>query len=138
MIRTILISIIAFFISCNNTSSPIEPVTETKKEVQKGETTNITGPVTFGKYVCTASKYVNGYYEYQPKGSFTLEKDGTYTYLGFEKPSKGNFTVDEKGVVHFKDGYFNGGEATPIEGEQNRYYLVFPNNPDNRWTAGLK
>lgn len=91
--------------------------------------------VKYGKYNCTASKYSNGSYEYLPKGSFVLSKDGSYTYNGFEKPSTGKFGTNDSGIISFTGGYFDGGEATPIEGRENRYYVVFPTIPDNRWTC---
>lgn len=91
--------------------------------------------VKYGKYNCTASKYSNGSYEYLPKGSFVLSKDGSYTYHGFEKPSTGKFKTNDSGIISFTGGYFDGGEATPIEGRENRYYVVFPTIPDNRWTC---
>lgn len=56
----------------------------------------------FGKYGCTATKYINGFYQYSPKGAFTINKNGSYTYLGFEKPSTGKFSVDEKGTFNLK------------------------------------
>ncbi|WP_026762950.1 hypothetical protein [Sediminibacterium salmoneum] len=90
----------------------------------------------FGKYGCTATKYINGFYQYSPKGSFIINKNGSYTYLGFEKPSTGKFTVDEKGNLQFKGGYFDGGKAEKID-TSNRFFLVFPSNPDNRWTCSL-
>ncbi|HXG82460.1 MAG TPA: hypothetical protein VNI84_00405, partial [Pyrinomonadaceae bacterium] len=94
-----------------------------------------TAPI-FGKYGCTASKYRNGSYEYVPRGSFVIFADGKYTYNGFEEPSKGTFTVAETGAINFKGGYLNGGEATPID-RPNKFFLVFPTIPDNRWTCGL-
>lgn len=96
-----------------------------------------TPKLVFGKYGCSASKYSNGSYEFLPRGSFVLAPNGTYAYNGFAKPSTGTFTVDKSGVVHFKGGYFNGGEATPMKDRENRFYLVFPTNPDNRWTCSL-
>lgn len=92
--------------------------------------------VVYGKYGCTVSKYRNGSYEYIPRGFFVLAKNGKYTYNGFEKPSVGTFTVDEKGDLHFKGGYFDGGKAEKID-RPNKYFLVFPSNPDNRWTCSL-
>ncbi|RTQ49977.1 hypothetical protein EJV47_10045 [Hymenobacter gummosus] len=89
----------------------------------------------YGKYGCSASRYVSGQYEYSPKGSFVLARNGTYAYYGFDKPSTGKFTVAASGVISFSGGYFNGGEATPMVDRENRYYVVFPNNPDNRWTC---
>jgi hypothetical protein len=94
------------------------------------------GKLVYGKYGCTASKYRNGSYEYIPRGSFVITANGKYTYNGFEQPSKGSMTVDEKGAIHFKDGYLDGGEATPID-RPNKFFLVFPTIPDNRWTCGL-
>lgn len=93
-----------------------------------------------GKYACTSSRYnsATGSYEYDPKGSFTLSADGVYRYNGFGKPSSGRYSFDARsGKVTFKGGYFDRGEATPIEGRANRFYLVFPTIPDNRWTCGL-
>lgn len=90
----------------------------------------------FGKYTCTASKYRNGSYEFVPRGSFVITKDGKYTYNGFEKPSKGTFTIDKAGSLFFKGGYLNGGQATKID-RPNKFFLVFPTIPDNRWTCGL-
>ncbi len=89
----------------------------------------------YGKYGCTASKYRNGSYEYIPKGYFVITKSGTYTYYGFEKPSSGKFTIDAKGNLLFKGGYFDGGKAEKID-RPNKFFVVFPANPDNRWTAG--
>ena len=91
--------------------------------------------VKYGKYGCTASKYSDGYYQYIPKGSFVLLQNGTYTYNGFSKPSSGKFNVDAKGIISFTGGYLDKGEATPMEGQENRYYLVFPTIPDGRWTC---
>lgn len=92
--------------------------------------------VAFGKYGCTATKYRNGSYEYIPKGSFTLGKDGKYIYSGFDKPSIGTFTRDKKGNLFFKGGYFDGGIAERID-PLNNYLLLFPANPDNRWICRL-
>lgn len=88
----------------------------------------------YGEYFCTASKYVNGAYEYLPRGSFKIAKDGSYTYSGFKNPSKGKFTVDQKGNLLFKGGYFDNGKAEKI-GRPNKFFLVFPTIPDNRWTC---
>ena len=90
----------------------------------------------YGKYGCTASKYRNGSYEFIPRGSFTITKDGKYTYYGFEKPSSGTFVVDKQGNLLFKGGYFNGGKADKID-RPNKFFLVFPTIPDNRWTCTL-
>lgn len=103
--------------------------------IPKKETQAVSATIKYGKYGCTASKYRNGFYENLPKGSFVLSKNGAYAYYGFEKPSTGTFTVDSKGIISFKGGYFNGGQATPMEDRENRYYVVFPANPDNRWTC---
>jgi len=92
-------------------------------------------PLKYGKYGCTSSKYTGGYYQYTPHGSFVLNKDGTYTYLGFKKPSTGSFTADAKGNLLFKGGYLDGGLATKID-RPNKFFLVFPSIPDNRWTCG--
>jgi hypothetical protein len=89
----------------------------------------------YGKYGCTASKYRNGSHEYILRGSFVIAKDGTYTYSGFQKPSTGKFIVDKRGNLLFKGGYLNGGKAEKID-RPNKFFLVFPANPDNRWTCG--
>lgn len=94
------------------------------------------GDLVYGKYGCTASKYRNGSYEYIPRGSFTISKNGKYTYFGFEKPSKGTFSVDDKGNLLFKGGYLDGGKAEKID-RPKKIFLVFPANPDNRWTCTL-
>lgn len=88
----------------------------------------------YGKYSCTASKYRNGSYEYLPRGSFTIAKNGTYSYLGFEKPSTGKFSVDKVGNLLFSGGYLDKGQAEKID-RPNKFFLVFPTNPDNRWTC---
>ena len=93
-------------------------------------------PLVFGKYGCTASKYNGGFVQYTPKGSFVIEKNGRYTYYGFKKPSAGTFTVDKKGNLLFKGGYFDGGEAEKID-RPNKFFLTFPANPDHRWTCSL-
>jgi hypothetical protein len=92
--------------------------------------------LVYGKYGCTASRYSNGSVEYIPKGSFVIQKNGQYTYYGFKKPSVGKFTVDKQGNLHFKGGYFDGGKAEKID-RPDKFFLVFPANPDNRWTCGL-
>jgi hypothetical protein len=94
------------------------------------------GKLVYGKYGCTASKYRNGSYEFIPRGSFTINKNGKYTYNGFEKPSSGTFVVDKKGNLLFKGGYLDGGKAEKID-RPNKFFLVFPGNPDNRWTCTL-
>ncbi|MBF9141184.1 hypothetical protein [Hymenobacter properus] len=87
-----------------------------------------------GKYGCTASKYRGGSYEYIPHGSFTLNADGTYFYSGFEKPSKGKYTVDQSGNLLFTGGYLDHGKAEKID-RPDKFFLVFPTIPDNRWTC---
>lgn len=94
------------------------------------------GKLVYGKYGCTASKYKNGSYEYVPRGLFVIAENGKYSYNGFEKQSSGTFTVSENGAINFKSGYLDGGEATPID-RPNKFFLVFPTIPDNRWTCGL-
>lgn len=96
----------------------------------------VSATLVYGKYGCTASKYRNGSVEYIPRGSFTISKNGQYTYYGFEKPSNGTFTVDKAGNLLFKGGYFDGGKAEKID-RPNKFFLVFPTIPDNRWTCGL-
>ena len=91
----------------------------------------------FGKYSCTASKYNNGFYEFVPRGSFTISKDGKYYYSGFTKPSSGTFKVDVKGDMLFKGGYLAGGKAQKTD-QANKFLVVFPANPDNRWTCSCK
>ena len=118
-----------------NASSWDESVAAERIRAMGSETKAKAAPLKYGKYGCTASKFSNGAYEYQPKGSFTLSKDGSYAYNGFARPSTGKFKVDASGVISFTGGYFNGGQATPMEGQANRYYVVFPSNPDNRWTC---
>ncbi len=96
------------------------------------------GGLVYGKYGCTSSHYNSktGYYEYEPKGSFTITAQGKYSYLGFEKPSNGTFTVDDDGNLNFHGGYLAEGVATKID-RPNKFFLVFPTIPDNRWTCGL-
>lgn len=90
--------------------------------------------IKHGKYGCTASKYVSGAYEFIPRGSFLLNKDGTYSYLGFEKPSNGKFVVEKNGDLSFTGGYLDKGKAEKTD-RPHRFYVVFPSNPDNRWTC---
>ncbi|MBP9084396.1 MAG: hypothetical protein KBH11_15055 [Bacteroidia bacterium] len=92
------------------------------------------GKLKYGKYGCTASKYRNGSYEYTPRGSFVITKDGKYTYFGFKKPSTGKFSVDNNGNLFFKEGYLNAGKAEKID-RPDKFFLTFPSNPDNRWTC---
>ena len=88
----------------------------------------------YGKYVCVAVKYKYGSYEYIPRGSFVIDKNGTYTYLGFEKPSNGKFSIDKVGNLMFSGGYLTNGKAEKID-RPNKFFLVFPTIPDNRWTC---
>jgi hypothetical protein len=92
--------------------------------------------LVYGKYGCTATEYRNGSYNYIPRGSFTISKNGKYSYAGFQKPSSGTYTVDKDGNLLFKGGYLDGGKAEKID-RPNKFFLVFPTNPDNRWTATL-
>ena len=94
--------------------------------------------LVYGKYGCTSTKYNSrsGYYEYTPHGSFTITARGKYTYYGFEQPSTGTFTVDAEGNLNFRGGYLDAGVATKID-RPNKFFLVFPTIPDNRWTCGL-
>lgn len=100
----------------------------------QAQTATPPAPLKYGKYSCTASKYSNGSYEFIPRGSFIITKDGKYTYQGFKQPSSGTYTVDKKGNLLFKGGYLNGGVAEKID-RPNKFFLVFPANPDNRWTC---
>lgn len=97
------------------------------------------GPApTPGKYGCTASRYSGGAIEYEMKGSFVLAADGDYEYHGFETPSAGRYRVEPgTGKLLFEGGYFDAGEATPVEDRPNKYFVVFPTIPDNRWSCGL-
>lgn len=98
-------------------------------------------PLTHGKYSCVSSKFKasSGTYEFIPHGSFTVSPDGAYSYLGFEKPSTGRFAFDAaSGKISFTGGYLDKGEATPIKGDSNRFYLVTPTLPEHRWTCALK
>ena len=94
-----------------------------------------TSILKYGKYGCTASKYLNGTVEYIPRGFFTITKDGNYVYAGFKNPSKGKYSVDKKGNLLFKGGYLDGGEAEKID-RPNKFFLIFPANTDHRWTCG--
>lgn len=89
----------------------------------------------FGKYGCTSTKFVKGFYEYTERGTFEITKDGHYTYYGFEKPSSGTYTVNEKGDLLFHGGYFDSGKAEKID-RPNKFFLIFPAIPGNRWTCG--
>ena len=125
--NAILIIFLAFF---------LVPKTNISANAKSSLSTAADGKLVYGKYGCTASKYRNGSYEYIPKGSFVVSAGGKYTYNGFEEPSKGTYTVAESGAINFKGGYLDGGEAMPID-RPNKFFLVFPTIPDNRWTCGL-
>ncbi|GAB3857420.1 hypothetical protein GCM10028822_31070 [Hymenobacter terrigena] len=88
----------------------------------------------YGKYGCTSTKYTGGFYEFIPHGSFTINPDGTYFYSGFKNPSKGKFSVDKDGNLLFTGGYLDKGKAEKID-RPNKFFLVFPTIPDNRWTC---
>src|SRR6476661_8264128 len=88
----------------------------------------------YGKYSCTASRFNGSYIEYTPRGSFTIAKNGSYSYLGFKKPSQGKFAVDKQGNLLFTGGYLDKGKAEKID-RPNKFFLVFPTIPDNRWTC---
>ncbi len=126
---------IAALMSCGNKNSEKDNSQDSAKAKQVA-TVQSSGKVVYGKYGCTASSYKNGSVEYSPKGFFTITSDGTYTYEGFEKPRTGTFTEDKDGNLFFKDGYFDGGKAEKID-RPNKFFVTFPANPDNRWTAGL-
>jgi hypothetical protein len=94
-----------------------------------------------GTYGCVSSKFkaASGTYEFSPRGSFTISANGEYSYQGFEKPSSGKFRFDEQsGKISFQGGYLDKGEASPIKGDSNRFYLVTPTLPEHRWTCALK
>ena len=97
---------------------------------------NVVTDFDFGKYECTETVYRNGSYEFISKGTFDLTKDGKYAYYGSESPVSGNYTVDKKGNLVFVDGFFAGGKAERID-RLYKFLLVFPSNPDQRWTCGL-
>ncbi len=124
--------------SCTDNSNANTQTTDTTATAPQKETQTtsvITADIKFGKYGCTVSRYNNGSVEYQPRGFITLTKEGTYSYAGFKEPSTGTYTIDEKGNLHFTGGYLDKGEATKID-RPNKYFLVFPTIPDNRWTCG--
>lgn len=96
--------------------------------------------ITYGKYGCTSTSgsAAQGTYSIQPRGSYVITANGRYTYHGYEKPSSGSFTLNAQGVIHFKDGAFNGGEATPLgNGYPHQFFLVYPGMPGNRWKCKL-
>lgn len=129
-----------FLIACNNTASTQNSSTanneqDSVKIVKTQAKNQAPSDLKFGKYGCTASKYSNGSIEYIPRGSFTISPDGTYKYFGFMEPRSGTFTIDKDGNLFFKGGYFDGGKAEKID-RPNKFFLVFPTIPDNRWTCG--
>ena len=129
---SVIISILFVFAGPLNMAAQNKTVDRKAAVVTKSKT----GDLVYGKYGCTASKYRNGTYEFIPRGSFTIFKNGKYTYSGFEKPSNGTFVVDDKGNLAFKGGYLHGAKAEKID-RPNKFFLVFPANPDNRWTCTL-
>lgn len=88
----------------------------------------------YGKYGCVASKFSNGFYNFIPRGTFIIDKAGNYTYLGREKPSRGKFTIDKKGDLLLTGGFLDKGKAQKTD-RPDKFLLVFPTNPDNRWTC---
>ncbi len=134
----VVASSITLITSCasGEAAEKTNPGTGTIKEEAAAPPAGISSPdIKFGKYGCTATKFSNGSTEYVPRGFVTLDKTGSYVYKGFKDPSRGKYTADEKGNLHFKGGYLDGGEATKID-RPNKYFLAFPTNPDNRWTMG--
>lgn len=124
--KSTLVLVIAFFLAF-----PLMALAQNKTANNK-----VSATLVYGKYGCTASKYRNGEVEYTPRGFFTISKKGQYTYYGFKQPSSGTYTVDKSGNLLFKGGYFDGGKAEKID-RPNKFFLVFPTIPDNRWTCGL-
>ncbi len=103
------------------------------------KSTGFAAPI-LGKYACSVSEYNSAtqMYEYKAKGSFTLLAGNAYRYNGFSKPSTGRYSFDANtGKIRFHGGYLDKGEATPVSGYQNRYFLVSPTLPDHRWTCAL-
>lgn len=126
--------------SCQESKSPGTALQKkdsltVEQKVDSSKTISSKG-LNFGRYGCTASKYSNGSYEYIPRGFFVISNDGKYLYEGFENPSSGTFTVDDAGNLNFKGGYFDGGKAEKID-RPDKFFLVFPTIPDNRWTCSL-
>lgn len=105
----------------------------------RSKSTGFAAPI-LGKYACSVSEYnpATQMYEYKAKGSFTLLAGNAYRYNGFSKPSTGRYSFDAgTGKIRFHGGYFDKGEATPIPGYKNRYFLVSPTLPGHRWTCTL-
>src|SRR6476620_10306931 len=46
-------------------------------DISSGQS-NQTGGLVYGKYGCTASHYSGGFYEYMPRGFFTVARGGKY------------------------------------------------------------
>ncbi|RYY85462.1 MAG: hypothetical protein EOO24_36545 [Comamonadaceae bacterium] len=88
-----------------------------------------------GTYRCMASKLSNGTLEMKPRGAVVFAAGGKYSYKGFAQPSEGTWKAGAGGKLELQGGYLAGGEATPIQGYANRYHLVFPTNPDSRWSC---
>ena len=95
-------------------------------------------PILPGKYGCSSSSGLasSGTYQIQPRGSVQLSAGGKYVYSGYEKPSAGSFKTGAQGVLHFSGGAFDGGTATPID-RPNKFFMVYPTIPGNRWTCSL-
>jgi len=141
MSKNLYLVCLSVLISCTNIPSAQKAVEKTNEKPDTARAQTSSGVQTsynliYGKYGCTASKYNNGSIEYIPRGYFTISSKGAYTYYGFEKPSSGTFTIDKDGNLFFKGGYFDGGKAEKID-RPNKFFLVFPGIPDNRWTCGL-
>ncbi len=142
MIRFSICIVFMFAISCKSqTSNPakstLAQTAQQTKQIASFMAANLPDSLRpkFGKYGCTSSKYNGGYYEYTGRGTFEITKDGHYIYHGFDKPSEGTYTVDEKGNLLFSSGYFDGGKAEKID-RPDKFFLVFPTIPGNRWTCG--
>lgn len=109
-------------------------------ENKAGNQKNTSNKLAYGKYGCisTTGSAARGNYQIHPRGSFVITAGGKYTYYGYENPSPGTFKADDKGVLQFKGGAFDGGEATPLgEGYENQFFLVYPTITDNRWKCKL-
>ena len=142
MIRISICVALMFAISCksqtsNQPTTTVKPTHQTSKQTASFIAANLPDSLLpkFGKYGCTSTQYKGGFYESTPRGTFEITKDGHYTYHGFDKPSEGNYKVDEKGNLLFSSGYFDGGKAEKID-RPNKFFLIFPNIPGNRWTCG--